>query len=804
MRLQRCLVIFSFFLPFFIQAQQNGVTLSGVVKDKSSGTTLQYANVTLRHATDSNFAMATITNEMGRFNLTKISAGQYLLEVSSVGYIPQWQPVLAGNLSLFLDAGTILLQRDTTLLSEVVVTGLRPDDVGNRLDKKTFSITNNISQAGGSVLGAMKNLPGITVDGEGKVQLRGSDKVMVLIDGKQTALSGFGNQAALDNIPASAIDRIEIINNPSAKYDANGAAGVINIIYKQNKQEGWNGKIGFTTGLGALWQKKENLPGIRPQYQATPKINPTLSLNYRKKGINAFVQGDWLYNKTLNKNDFTERFYTNGDTIKNQVKRNRITTVGTVKAGIDWQLNSTNSVSVFGLFSSEYVRDNGDLPYFDSKLLNRSRLWQFYEDEVNSAATASLSYQHKFTQPGHLLNVGFNYTFHREDEKYFLTDNRPTYIGKDTFMLIADESVADVTIDYIRPLKHGRIESGAKFRRRGIPTNMQFFPGINSPLDTNAAGKAKYSETIPALYTNYIYETAKFELEAGLRLEYVKLNYNVNPDHNTYKSDGYSYTQPFPSLRLGYKWNEHNKLSIFYNRRVDRPDEVDIRIFPKYDDPEILKVGNPALQPQFTNTIEGGYKRGIGKGYIYAAIYYRTINKTITRIGTIVPNSTIIYSVFQNAGRSYNTGVEAIIQQTWSKIFSFNTNVTIYKNHINAFTVQNLYPVPTTFRSGSQEATSGNIKFNGFFHFGKATDVQLTAIYLAPDVIAQGKIYSRFSVDAGLKKAVQKGKGEMFLNASDVFNTLRIRKKISGEGFQFTSTDYYETQVFRIGYSYKF
>ncbi len=137
--------------------------------------------------------------------------------------------------------------------------------------------------------------------------MRGSDKVAVLIDGKQTALTGFGSQTGLDNIPASAIERIEIINNPSAKYDANGNAGIINIIYKKNKQQGFNGKIGFTTGVGALWQKKENLPTIRPQYQATPKINPSLSLNYRKNKINTFLQADWLYTETLNKNEFVTR-----------------------------------------------------------------------------------------------------------------------------------------------------------------------------------------------------------------------------------------------------------------------------------------------------------------------------------------------------------------------------------------------------------------------------------------------------------------------------------------------------------------
>jgi hypothetical protein len=183
------------------------------------------------------------------------------------------------------------------------------------MDKKTFNVSDNVSQTGGSVLQTMQNIPSITVQ-DGKVQLRGSDKVTVLIDGKQTALTGFGNQSGLDNIPASAIEKIEIINNPSAKYDANGNAGIINIIYKKNKQDGLNGKVGLSTGLGALWIKKQNLPTIRPQYQYTPKINPSLSLNYRKNKVNVFFQGDYLYTQTLNKNEFVTRTYNDGNSNK--------------------------------------------------------------------------------------------------------------------------------------------------------------------------------------------------------------------------------------------------------------------------------------------------------------------------------------------------------------------------------------------------------------------------------------------------------------------------------------------------------
>ncbi|MBD0288080.1 MAG: TonB-dependent receptor, partial [Flavisolibacter sp.] len=458
-------------LPAFTYAQVSSVTLSGVIRESKTKNTLAYVNVILRQAKDSSFVAGTVTNDEGLFTISGVTPNEYTLQLSYTGYKAVSKHILVGKLSSFLNIGTIDLETDINQLNEVVITATQQDDVSNKLDKKTFSISNNITQSGGSVLQAMKNLPGITISQEGKVQLRGSERVAILIDGKQTALSGFGNQAALDNIPASAIERIEIINNPSARYDANGNAGIINIIYKKNRQEGFNGKVGLMTGLGALWEKKESLPGIRPQYNATPKIKPSLSLNYRQNKINLFAQGDWLYNETLNKNDFIDRYYTNGDTIRHQVKRNRITTVGTAKAGADWQLNENNLFTISGLYSSEYVRDRGDIPFFNRSHSVYSRLWQFYEDEVNTAATASGAYQHKFRQPGHILNVSLNYTFHREDEKYFLTNIMPSFTGKDTFMLIADEHVTDLNIDYIRPLKQGRVEGGIKFRRRNIPTN---------------------------------------------------------------------------------------------------------------------------------------------------------------------------------------------------------------------------------------------------------------------------------------------------------------------------------------------
>ncbi|MET7038289.1 TonB-dependent receptor domain-containing protein [Elizabethkingia miricola] len=808
--MQKKILAFSLFLSLvFVNslfAQVASVTISGIVTNKSK-TVLPYTTVTLKTAKEKKFVSGTITNEEGRFSITGIKPDNYYLETSVSGYSPYTQSVFIGSLSEFLDIPSIELEQikddKETKIEEVVLTSSKKNEISNQLDKKTYSVADNISQSGGSILQSMQNLPGVTVQ-DGKVQLRGNDKVTVLIDGKQTALTGFGSQSGLDNIPASAIDKIEIINNPSSKYDANGNAGIINIIMKKNKQNGWNGKIGFTYGTGSFWIRKENLPTIRPQYTITPKINPSLSLNYRKDKINVFLQVDNLYTQTLNKNEFVTRTYDNGNIINSQLKRNRNTNYLTTKAGFDWNIDSQNTLTISGLYGSEKIIDRGDQPFFNGDFSQRQRLWQFLEDELKTTVMGTASYQHKFKEAGHVLNVGFNYTFHREDEKYFYDNYLPTSTGTDAFKLLSDEQVYDFNVDYIKPLKYGRIETGIKLRNRSIPTNMNFIPGANSVLDVNAGGWANYKELIPAVYGNYVFENTKWEAELGLRLEYVKIQYDVNPNHPTYKSDSYNYTQPFPNLRLAYKLNDHNKLSIFYNRRVDRPNEVDIRIFPKYDDAEIIKVGNPGLRPQFTNSIELGHKYNWNNGYLYSALYHRFANGTITRISSIVPESTLIYAVFQNAGRSYNSGLEMIWNQKVSKIYSFNINGNIYRNQIDAFSVENLYPQPVFFSADKQTAVSGNVKFNNTFRFSNGFDAQLTAIYLAPDIIPQGKIKSRFSIDLGMKKSVQNGKGEIFLNATDLLNTMVIKKQIQGSGFKYTSDDYYETQVIRLGYSYKF
>ncbi len=786
------------------QDAPKGVTVSGRVQEEQTNRAIPYSLIRLLRERDSSMVAGRLTDSAGVFVFGGVPKGAYLVEVRRIGYVPLRQRVFVGELSAFLDVGVLTLALSSPLLIKDVVVSAAQDEVSSTMDRKTYRVADNVAQSGGSVVQAMTALPGVTVTQDGTLQLRGSDKVAVLIDGKQTALTGAASQRGLENLPASAIERIEIITNPGAKYDANASAGIINLVLKETPQRGLTGRVGLTAGAGALWEKRENLPGLRPQFRNTPKVNPSFAVNHRAGATNAFLRGDWLHAPTLNKNEFATRTYDDGTVILQQVKRNRRTDYATLNAGVDHAFDARHSISISALGNREKILDDGDNPYFDGTLANRYRLWQFLEDEVKYTAFASAVYARRFRQPGHTFTLTSNYSFHREDEQYFFTNTRPTFVGQDAFKLLSDEHIWDLNADYVRPLRHGRIEFGFKGRYRSIPVNMQFFPGVQSPIDTGAGGWATYREQIPALYTTYVYEGRSLEVEGGLRVESVRVAYDVNPDHNTYRSDRYQYLQPFPTARVAWNLSDDHKLSIFVSRRVDRPNEVDIRIFPKYDEPELIKVGNPGLRPQFTTSVDVGYRAAWSSGSLYAAGYRRVVDATITRIATQAPGSVLLYNVFQNAGRSWTSGTELVWQQTVRRDASVSVNATAYRNTIGAFRVINRYPVPVAYAAEEASMLSGNVKLNATLRLPGELETRVSSIYLAPDLLPQGRIGSRTSLDLGLRRSVQRGRAEITINATDLLNTMQIRRSIRGTDFRVESTDYLETQVVRAGYTWKF
>ena len=787
----------------FIGFSQSEVSLFGILKDEAQEDPIPFANVELFNENEE-LIEGTISDEDGKFIFEGLTKGNYTLKIAYLGFKDLSENIRVGELSQNLNLGNFFLKDDTESLDDVVVKANK-ENIAKNLEKKTYEIDENISQLGGSTLQAILNLPGITTNNQGEILLRGSNRVAVLIDGKQSAITGMGVQENLDNIPASSIERIEVINNPSSKYDSNAGAGIINIILKKESKDGWNAKVGVISGVGSVFQKKGNLvEDMRDQYRFTPKVNPSFSLNYRKDKFNFFANGDVLLYQEVSQNEFTTRNLPNSaESVQQQFLENKNQGVSNFRVGLDYEADDRNTFTFSTYYFRKQYKDLGNIPYVNIDSDERVRLWDYDERELVQIFTAEIKHKYDFEEPGHFIESSISYAFKRKEEDYFFSDLRENQFGSDTTAIVADQQIVDANVDYTKPLKTGKLEAGLKGRISQYPNEIIFNPGMNSILDLNLQGTAEYQENLGATYANYIYEDDKFALEAGGRLEYAKIDYLVDPNHPVYESDGFDYFEFLPSVRFNYRLNRKNRLALFFNRRVDRPEEKDLRVFPTYADPEILFLGNPGLQPQFTNSYELGYQLEFQEGSLYLATYRKDFENILTRIFTQTPNNQFV-NVSQNAGRGSNSGVELNFDYRFTDWLKMNLNSNYYYNIINAFEITNAYPIDTDFSQEEQSNFTGNIKWNTQLKLPKEFSLQTTFTYLARDIIPQGEIKARYSFDLGIKKSVQEGKGEFFFNVSDLFNTFQLKTVRNDDDFNIVATDFFETQVFRLGYTYRF
>lgn len=783
---------------------QNTATISGKILDGQQ--TLPYATIVLYDVQTQSMISGALSDEMGYFKLEGIPKGNYTISCSFVGFETVNLALLIGEKNKNYNVGKITLQPSVDELETVIVEAQKAI-VGSDLDKKSFNLSDQIAQGGGSILDAMKALPSVTVDQEGNVLLRGSDKVTVLVDGKQSGMTGFGNQQGLDNIPAANIERIEVINNPSAKYDALGMAGIINIIYKKEKETGFNGTVGLTVGLGELTTRKADLPTELGRYNVNPKLNPNFSLNYRTGKTNAFLQGSVLQQRKLPNNEFTTRHYTDGVKTISAVPENRTQTHYIVQGGIDWQLSETDQLSFATIFDFESHIDTAQIPFINQLTNQRYRYWHWKEDEVTGYLNFSLNYKHQFPEKGHELKMGAQYVRGWEDESYFLNDSSAIRVGQDATNIIAIENTTSITADYVKPLRFGRVELGAKVQIRTIPVTYKITRGQQSIIYEGIGDFSDWGENIYAAYLNYVLEKKKMDIEGGLRIEQTNVFYDIDPQNIYYpENDAYDYFKIYPNIRWTFKLNTANQLSLFYNQRVDRPGEPNLRIFPKYDDPELLKVGDPYVRPQFTQTYEVAYKRIWETGSLFFATYYRAIDSPFLRIFNTDdsnPDYAIINKIYQNVGSGSNQGFEVLLAQSLKEYWKVSTSFNWYNNKIDAFTGELLFPFKRSFSIPTTEDQTWDIKINNQIELPNKTQIQLTAIYLAPKNIPQGRQLSRSSIDIGIQKSILDGKGELILSVTDLLNDFGIRQEIETADFTALYENYYETQVVRLGFKYK-
>jgi hypothetical protein len=799
------LLVFLALYAFALRAQAQDATVAGRVLD---GETLQpLPHVTVTVVRDGEVVAGALTDDSGRFVIAGLARGNYVVTSAFLGYMPTENALLVGERNVNYDLGDVELARAAGEFDEVIVSAQRRI-LEASLDRRVFNLEDSFGQSTGSVLDAMRGLPGVTIDQEGQVLLRGSDRVAILVDGKQSSLTGFGNQSGLDSIPAGSVESIEIINNPSAAYDSAGMAGVINIVYKKDEEQGLQVDTGLIASVGQLDKRKPDLPTELGSFSSNPKLNPSVNVVNNSEDGGFFVQADVLLQEDLPNNEFTTRYYDDGRVTLSQVPENRKQEQVIVRGGLDRALDDYRTFTFSSIFDFEHHKDVAQVPFIDAATMQPYRLWFWEEQEKTGFLNLLLDYEREFDQPGHEWKMSLQFTRGWEDEAYFLNDRSALRNAQDATHLDARENTLPFQLDYVRPTRSGRLETGMKLQKRWIPVDYVVEPGVDTIIYPGLGEWSEWSEDIYAGYVNYVHEKPKYAVEAGLRAEQTEVQYDLPPENIYYsQSDSYDYFEPFPNVRLTYNINAANRIAFYYNNRVDRPGEPELRIFPKYDDPELLKVGNPYLRPQFTERREVSYERMWSAGSATLSIYHRNIDDPFTRVFAIDesnPDNDIVNRIYQNVGSGTHDGFELLFTHSLGERWQLSGSASVYENVIDAAETLLLFPVQRPFSVPRTEDDTWDAKMTALLRLPNGIEAQLSFVYYAAKNIAQGREAARSSLDLGFKKPVLANRAELVVSVTDLFNEFGIRQEIDGEGFDAIYENFYETQVIGVGLNYKF
>jgi outer membrane receptor protein involved in Fe transport len=773
-----------------VAAQDVSASVAGRVLLAADGTPLVAASVIVQNPVTGQMVSGTLSGNDGRFVVRGLPAASYSIRVSFPGFVEARSELLVSSLNASYDLGDIRLRLEN-VTEEVTVTTDAIRVAG--LDTQLFRLADGPTPSTGTLLDALKSVPGVTIDQEGRVSLRGSDQVAILIDGRQSSLTGFGSQRGLDSVSAANVEAIEIINNPSARFDAAGMAGIINIIYKQDQQRGFSGDIGLGLGMGQFTNEK---------------IVPSFNLSHRADRVRSFIQGEVLFQDDLPNNEFTTRIYDDGRVIESQVPENREQYHYTIRGGVDWTFRNANSLSVSGVYDFERHVDRAQVPFILQSTGARERFWFWREQEDTGFTNVNATFKRPFGAPGHELDVNLQYTRGLEDEAYFLNEESPIRVGTDMTHLVAAEHTLPLSVDYTRPLRTGRLELGAKLQRRWIPVTYTVDRGQQSVIYEGLGDFSDWDESILAAYANLVRVASRYSIEAGLRLEDTSVSYTI-PAENIYYdgSDTYGYLEVFPNARFTFNLTPTNRLVAAYNRRVDRPGEPELRIFPKYDDPELLKVGNPFLRPQFTNAYEVGISRSWTGGSASAAVYHRDITDAFLRVFAIDdsnPSYDIVNRIYENAGNSRQTGVQALIGHDVGTRWRLSGNVNWFRNEIDPLETTLLFPTRRAFALPGSNDHTWDLTVNNMVRLPRAIEVQGNYVYYAARSVPQGRQRARSSFDLAAKWPLMNDRAELVFSFTDVFNDFAVQHEIDGQGFRALYQNFLESQVATVGLRYRF
>lgn len=764
-------------------------TLSGKVIDQQTKTPLEYCTISILDSNTNQLVEGGITNTDGTFSI-EVTKGTYTVLIDYISFESKKIETLA--IDSDKDLGTVLMEINTQQLENVVVVREKTE-VEIRLDKRIYNVGKDLTIRGGTVSDVLDNVPSVTVDIEGNVALRGDQNVRILINGKPSSLVGVSGGEALRQLPAESIDKVEVITSPSARYEAEGSAGIINIILVKNKFGGFNGSL----SSNIAYPKSFGISG---------------NLNYRTKKYNLFLNSGYNNGTSIGNSYYKSEFLKpegNDELIENRVfDRNRVG--WNTNAGIEYFITEKSSLTT-SLFLSD--RDNNNLATnqlfsTDFGLETIETLRQEKEDEVSNTFEFNINFNHNFNDDGHKLSIDFQKENSEEieDGDVFVNEIAPNPNKKMGETVLTDETFDQILFqaDYVNPFSEsGQFEAGFRTVLKDRVILYELTNEVTSgnfEINTDLSNTLEYQENIYAAYSQYGNKVGKFSYFFGLRFEQTEITINQKTGNQEIKN---SYGDLFPTINLSYELTNSQSITLGFNRRISRPRGRFINPFPSRSSATNLFQGNPNIQPSYSNGVDLGYLKRWDQISLNGSVYFTRQTDVFifiledtgekTMVGeTLVP---ILRRYPINLASQNRYGFELNSSASISKKWRVNGNINFFANDLKGSHNGKIYDKKSTSWSG---------RLSNTLTLPKKIDWQTNVFYRGPREDAQNKSKGFASVSTAISKDVLKDNGTITFRISDVFNSQRRRSNLLTENVKNYSEFQWREPSYTLNFTYRF
>ncbi len=764
-------------LFFTINALGQSYSITGSLINENKEP-VSFANIALYQQADSLLVNGDVSDESGKF-LIQTDAGSYYLQITFVSYEEKVIPSLRIS-NKPIQLGTIVLSENSDLLGEVVVQGEK-SQMEMSLDKRVFNVEKDLSNIGRNASEILDNVPSVTVDIEGNVSLRGSENVRILINGKPSGLVGISSTDALRQLQGNMIESVEVITNPSARFDAEGEVGIINIILKKNIKQGLNGSFTGTAGYPNNYVSSFNLNFRKGKVN----LNGSYAMNYRASPGSGKSSQQYFSPDTSFVYDQTQ-------------KRERSGLSHNFIFGTEYSLTDKSSLTAAIAYRNSDGLNTSKITYrdFDSNGdLVKTVIRDEREEEPEENIDATLSFRKDFSKAGQTLTVDAKLI--RSDELELTEYNQSDDVGGDLIQQRGTNTENEINqllqIDYIHPFgAKGKLEFGGKTATRIIEnkflleqldeSNWATLPSFNNNLI--------YTERIHALYAILANSINRYSFQLGVRGEYSDITTELTV---TDDSNNRTYFNLFPSAHFSYKLSDPASVQLSYSYRISRPRIRDLMPFSNFTDSRVFFSGNPNLNPEYTHSFEGGYLLNWKNASFLTSVYYRHRLGVVERITQVDDEGlTRIFPV--NLATEDAVGFEFNLSYSLKDWWNLNANGNFYRAVTKgSFEEQTFYSDTYTWTSRVTSRVT----------FLKKNNFQLSFNYRAPRITTQGKNLSIYSLDLGYSRDVLKGKGTLTASVQDVFNSRKRRRIINSDGYYSTSEFQWRARQFLLTFTYR-